>query len=545
LSGAASLLLYAAFPPLDLSLLAWLAPAFWVYLIRCKELPGRRPYRVIWVIAVVHWFFLLEGVGRAFWANYFGLVLLGSYLALYQVLFVALSRVAVHRWKMSVVVAAPVVWTGLELARGHVFTGFSIGLLGHTQVQQTTLIQIADLFGAYGVSFLVMFVAACLARIVPIGGQRWSYWPAAATMAALVSAYVYGTVKMPQENSQRSITVALIQGTEDTVFHTDVEAARQRASAAFNEYWGLTLEACEEHEDIQLIVWPESVFTGNTPQLVTEGEVFPPPGFDVSTDEFRQRVKDVIAAFDEKLQLTSSIFNQTIAEGGTDQGNAYLLAGTDSRHLSGSTERIYNTALLIDPGGNIDGRYDKMHRVMVGEYVPLGDRFPWLYKLLPLGRGVTPGNSPQAFNVHGVRLAPSICFESSVPHLIRRQVRELTAQGERPDILVNLTNDGWFWGTSILDLQLACAVFRSVELRRPFVIAANTGLTVAIDSRGAITHSLPRREPKFLVTEVHASRGKSWYERWGDLPAMLCLAISVALAISAGFQVRRRPKAVE
>lgn len=177
LSIVANVLTWAAFPPLGLFPLAWFAPVAWVRLIQEEKLPGRRPYWVIWAVSALTWGILLEGVGRAFWANYFGLVLLGSYLAIYQILFVGLARVAVHRWNVSVIIAAPAVWTGLELVRGHLITGFSMALLGHTQVRMTSIIQIADLFGAYGVSFLVVFVAACLARSMPRRGRGWSVWP--------------------------------------------------------------------------------------------------------------------------------------------------------------------------------------------------------------------------------------------------------------------------------------------------------------------------------------------------------------------------------
>ena len=130
-------------------------------------------------------------------------------------------------------------------------------------------------------------------------------------------------------------------------------------------------------------------------------------------------------------------------------------------------------------------------------------------------------------------MSPSICFESTVPHLIRRQFFELDRAGETPEVLVNLTNDGWFWGSGILDLQLACAVFRAVELRRPMVIAANTGLTAWVDSNGAIRQKLPRRQEGFLIAEVQPSRRSSVYQRIGDAAAAICLLICLAIGFEA------------
>jgi len=540
LSATACLLLYASFPPLNLSLLAWLAPVGWVYLVRQTELSGRRPYRTIWLTAAVFWFVLLEGIGRAFWANYIGLVLLGSYLALYQVVFVALSREAVHRWRMPVMLAAPTIWTGLELVRGHLITGFSMALLGHTQVTMTRLIQCADTFGAYGVSFVVMFVAACFARIVPIQQERRNFWYALPAAAVLAVVFCYGDWRLRSaDNSTAKLKVALIQGTEDTEFHSDVEVARQRAVATFNQYWHLTTDVVARHKDLDLIVWPESVFSGTVPELIREGEITPPPGVDLSDEEFEERFREHAEAFHEKVRQAAATFNATPTAGEAAR-RTYLLVGTDSIHVTGTTQRIYNTALLIDPDGNIAGEYFKMHRVMLGGCVRLGETWPWRYDLVPVGRGVTPGDRPAAFDVHDVRLTPSICFESTVPHLIRRQVRELTARGQTPQMLVNLTNDGWFWGSSILDLQLTCAVFRAIELRRPFAIAANTGLTAAIDHKGRILQILPRRKPGFLTQEFHAASTHSLYERWGDAPALLCLCCCVAAAISGCWRIRRR-----
>ena len=352
LSAASGLLLYAAFPPIDLSLLAWIAPAFGVYLIRRRELTGRRPYRVIWATAGVHWFLVLEGIGRAYWANYIGLVMLSAYLALYQVAFIALSRGAVHRWKMSVVLAAPIVWTGLELARGHLLSGFSMALLGHTQYRLTPMIQIADVFGAYGVSFLVMLVATCCARAAPCDGRRLSYWPALPLTAALVGTWIYGA-SFPLPDSGPQLKVALIQGTEDTVLEHDIERARQRAIDTFTEYWRLTEDMSRKHDDVQLIVWPESVFTATSPEIITEGKFWPPPDAELTPDEYQELIQLKAEEFAEKLRLTAATFNQFFHDDRLDSRDAYFLVGTDTAHFSGDRERTYNTALLIDPAGRL------------------------------------------------------------------------------------------------------------------------------------------------------------------------------------------------
>ncbi|MBC8353425.1 MAG: apolipoprotein N-acyltransferase [Planctomycetes bacterium] len=535
LATIANVLVWAAFPPLGLFPLAWFAPLAWVRLIQEEKLPGPRPYWVIWFVSAIVWGVLLEGVGRAYWANYFGLVLMGSYLALYQVLFVGLTRIATHRWKLSVVIAAPVVWTGLELVRGYMITGFSMALLGHTQVKVTSLIQIADIVGAYGVSFLIVFVGSCVANSIRQADLRRRAVPLIIAAGTLACVYAYGLsqiASLRQIPVKGSLKVALIQGTEDTILDSDPEAAQQRAIDTFNQYWHLTLDVCSKHDDIELIVWPEGVFSGNMPQLVVQGNVVPPPGSGLTQADVEQNIVLWKKYFDEKTRGAANAFNSARPDSAADIRATYLLVGCDSRELSGDVERIYNAGLLIAPHGEVVGRYDKIHRVLIGEYIPFGDRFPWLYNLMPMPRGLAPGTRPVSFDVHGINVAPSICFEDTVPHLIRRHTRTLTLQGERPDVLVNLTNDGWFWGSGILDLQLNCAIFRAIELRRPFLVAANTGLTASIDSNGIVQKTLPRREPGVVIADVAIRPRASVYERLGDWFAGLCLLVCLALTFS-------------
>lgn len=179
LALASSLLLWAALPPLDFWPLAWIAPVGWLLLVRVSELPGRRPYRALWVAGFFFWMAALHWLRLPHWATSFGWIAVSIYLAFYIPAFVALSRVAVHRLRIPIVFAAPVVWTGLELVRAHLLTGFTMASLGHTQYRWIELIQISDLAGAYGVSFLVMMVAACVARMLPSDGRPATAWPLA------------------------------------------------------------------------------------------------------------------------------------------------------------------------------------------------------------------------------------------------------------------------------------------------------------------------------------------------------------------------------
>lgn len=549
LSLAGGVVLWAAFPPVAWTWLAWFAPVFWLVLVRSRKLPGRRPYLAIWLAGAVYWLAMLQGVRLAHWLNHFGWVALSCYLAAYWPCFVALTRIAVHRCGVSVILAAPVVWTGLELLRGRLLTGFAFGLLAHTQVELTHLIQISDLFGAYGVSFVVMLVAASLARMLPIDGQPRAVWPCVPLAVVLAGTLGYGYARMaaaPTEHTRtvqadaprnspapKPLRVALIQRVIDTKFESDPD----RNLDAFQQYWEATLQARQEHPDLQLIIWPESVFSENNPEVLRDDNFLLPPDVAISRQEFLARFDRRNAAFRDKLQHAASTTNRLWRDGAFETLDIYMLVGTETSYFSARGIKFYNTALLINPAGQIVNRYYKMHPVMFGEYIPLADWFPLIYRLAPLSQGITPGDGPRAFQLDGRRLAPSICFESSVPHLVRRQVVELSRQGTPPDILVNITHDGWFFGSSILDLQFEGSVFRAVELRRPVLVAANAGISCWIDGSGTVRQRGPRRGNTVIVADVLPDGRWSGYQRWGDLPVSLCL---VACLLLLGGELRAR-----
>jgi apolipoprotein N-acyltransferase len=173
-----------------------------------------------------------------------------------------------------------------------------------------------------------------------------------------------------------------------------------------------------------------------------------------------------------------------------------------------------------------------MHLVMFGEYIPLAGLFPSLYRLSPLGGGLTAGQRPKAMEAAGTCFAPSICFETVLPHVIRKQVAELAAGPSPPDVLVNLTNDGWFWGSSELEMHLACAVFRAVECRKPLLVAANSGISAWIDADGRVRRQGPRQATDVILADVRLDSRRSLYLTIGDWFSGLCLLACLLLAVA-------------
>ena len=166
---------------------------------------------------------------------------------------------------------------------------------------------------------------------------------------------------------------------------------------------------------------------------------------------------------------------------------------------------------------------------MFGEYVPLSDWFPIIKKISPIGGGINAGTEPVSLRIKEINLSPNICFESTVPHFIRNQVNTLAKQNKEPDILINLTNDGWFFGTSCLDLHLACNVFRAVEMRKTHLVCANTGLSAEIDSCGRLLQTGNRRQSSAIRSLVRPIEQTSLYRSIGDVIPMMMLIIATVL----------------
>jgi apolipoprotein N-acyltransferase len=522
-----AILLWAALPPLDLWPLAWIAPIPWVLLIRRRQLVGKRPYAMLTLAGFLFWMAALHWLRLPHWATSFGWVALSFYFAFYLPAFVGLSRVAVQRLRIPVIFAAPVVWTGLELVRGHLLTGMTMGSLGHTQYRWIELIQLSDLAGAYGVSFVVMFVAAGLARMLPCDGRRWAIWPLAPAAALLAAALLYGHLRTSGDYTSPGPRIALIQGSIDVELQYDPNMGNR----IFEEYYGLSRQAVDKERPIELVVWPESMFP--EPLVTCEPDARRPSQFRGTKADFDEMLRQ--AAEQAASRMAPPLMAQTAR-----WLDVPLIVGADGRHAGPDAEQVFNSAAYVARDGHLLGRYDKMHLVVFGEYVPFAQHFPWLQRLTPLPISATPGDKPGAFDLHGVRIAPNICYESVLPHVIRRQVNALAAEGEEPDILVNLTNDGWFWGSSELDMHLACGVFRAVECRKPFLIAANTGFSAWIDGDGFIQKQGPRRAEGVVIADVRLDHRPSWYLEHGDWFAGACLAACALLAAIGLYTTAKR-----
>jgi apolipoprotein N-acyltransferase len=517
---AGGLLMWAAQPPLGLAPLAWIAPVPWLMLVRADELPGRRPYRWLWLAGFIYWLATIQWLRLAHPAVYVGWFALAAYLAVYLPAFVAISRIAVHRLRVPLWLAAPVVWTGLELARAHLFTGFLFGAIAHTQARWTTLIQISDLTGEYGIDFLIVMVAAAIADVFVEPRRPIAILP---TMICLSFVFYYGTSQVSHISlltGRQPIRIALIQGNSLADWRFD--AAKQRE--IMDEYVGLSRDAVTKAKEtgdgraLDLLVWPETTFRTGLREFDSNFHL--PPSVEQTPDEIAS------AGPHDLAELTKQL--------GTP-----ILVGIDRIHFvsdpSAPTDEpryhAYNSSALVDRDGEIVGTYDKTHLVAFGEYIPFATWFPLVYKWLPVTGGTEEGDGPKALCTGGVCFSPNICYETAIPHVIRNQIATLAARHQMPDILVNITNDAWYWGSSELDMHLACDVFRAIEARRPMVIAANGGLSAWIDATGHIRAESPRQKPYVIIADVERSNMSSPYVRYGDWFAGICLLCTASVVL--------------
>jgi apolipoprotein N-acyltransferase len=528
------LLYWLALPPCNLWPLAWLAPVAWTPIVTRTVLPGRRPYLKLWFAGYLFWSAAVYWITLPHWSAAIGWFFMAGYLGCYFPAFVLVSRLAVHRLRVPAEIAMPIAWVAMELLRAYVFTGFLMAALGHTQYKWLALIQLSDLVGAYGVSFVVMFVGACVAQALPYTNEtrRRRYWRLVPGVFALVAAVAYGQGRLEvaaklANDVPPSPRIALIQGTLDTQFGQSREEVIATRRRTYEQYLALSLDAVREHPGVSLVVWPESMYP--LPLVTFHGLETPPENIPADVPEFTR---------------------EHIAETARKIGVPLLLAvNGEDYHRDGM--KWYNTSIHVGIDedtreATIDARYDKMHPVIFGEYVPFGDEFPWLYSLTPLGGGLTAGKHAIAIEVATgeqsppLLAAPNICFESVVPHLMRRQMLQLREEKREPDVLITQTNDGWFWGSAGLDMHLVCNVFRAVELRKPHLAAANTGISAWVDHTGRIVEQLPRRTPGFIVARPERSTLESVYLRGGDWFAAGCLGLAV-LALCGGWIRRGSP----
>ena len=532
------LLLGLSFPRLNLWLLAHVA----LVPLTLVAVRGHRTRRVL-VLSFL--------AGSAWWAvmvswlipvTFGGYVVLSFYLGLYVAAFVGAVRVLAGRGRVPLVLVVPLVQVACEYVRGLLVTGFPWFLLGHSQPR--TMIQVADVFGAYGVSFAVAATSGLicdlllqpLRRPTPEGG-RWGM-PVRLSLplwAVLIAGSIgYGVYRLAEFEAGRSPSISPQPATiRVAVIQSNVPQSNKDNPAPgedeknFQKMLGWSAEAAKQRPD--LILWPETM----VPRALNEEAV-----------SIYRRVPRGAAVYRDRLEAFARETGVPLIVGAPAMAGIETL-GDGRRRFA----RRYNSAYLVDGSSTRLPRYDKLHRVPFGEYIPWVENSPrlkkWALSFTPYDYDytLTRGEAIVRFSVdagaESWRVAAPICFEDVVSYMPRRMVFGAGAD-KLADLLVNLTNDGWFAGRAEGPQHEQIARFRCVENRVPMARAVNTGISSFIDSTGLVVGRVSDAEGRlqsvggWAIAELTRDGRRTLFARTGDLLAAVCLCLVVLwLAVQA------------
>jgi apolipoprotein N-acyltransferase len=446
---------------------------------------------ILWYAGTCYWIFdtMHRYGGLPVVTALFALIAFCMYVGLYHGLFGLLLAVVAGKQahQRRTLVAAPFLWVAVELARTRI-TGFPWELLGHAQTGNFVLTRIATLTGVYGLSWEILLVNSVFAAAFMVARERRKWLLVSACGAAAIlqagqwvapaPAAADHTALLVQQNIpiQADWTRDYFEGTLRDLTSLSVKSAGDARSAS----------------KADLIVWPES-----------------PSPFYTSDPLFQ----DPVSAMARQAQT-------------------WVVSGSigivPAMHSGGQGSQVFNSAALVSPQGEWVGRYDKVHLVPFGEYLPFPRVFSFAGGLTKEVGEFARGASRSPLDAGGMRLGVFICYESVFPD----EVRQFAAQGAQ--VFVNISNDGWYGDSGAWKQHLQQTEMRAIENNRWLLSATNTGLTAAIDPAGRVVAQVPRKERSVLVAPYALVSSTTFYTRHGDWFAYLCAIISVG-ALGARF----------
>ena len=524
LVGLSSLLQVVIFPLPGLYVLSWVAFApLIVALLRARpvgvleiggsvDLQAAKPWQafllayisgIVWYAGTCYWIYntMHEFGGLSAPLALLALFLFCLYLGLYHGLFGLLLSLVVGpgRDNRRALVATPFLWAAVELARTLV-TGFPWNLLGTAQVDNISLSRITTWTGVYGVSFEIMLVNVAVAAAFLVHRKKRN----TLLVASLASAAVLQAGRLVEAPVLPTDHTALLVQENIPVDSTWTRDAFVRT---LHDLTDLTVKAVNtsgapdsKPGTVDLIVWPES-----------------PAPFFTSDPLFRDPVSEM-ARETRTWVVTGGI--------GT----------TPVMHGSKSASQVFNSAALISPSGDWTARYDKVHLVPFGEYLPFPRLFTFAGGLTKEVGEFQPGASRAPLYAGSTRLGVFICYESVFPG----EVREFADQGAQ--VLVNLSNDGWYGDSGAYAQHLNQTRMRAIENDRWLLSATNTGVTASIDPYGRTVVRLPRKKRGALVAPYALTSVTTFYARHGDWFCWLCAIISAG-ALVMRFAIRKKAEA--
>lgn len=549
-----ALLLWIAFPPADWGWFVWVALVPLFLLIPSKR-SAWSLYLGAWVGGFVFWSLAIQWVRLTDATAWVAWLAMALGLSVFWPLFLVFARLGVHRLRLPLMIAAPVVWVALEYVRAYAVTGFPWYYLAHTQYAVLPMIQIADLTGVLGVSFVIAVVNAWIVDLLTLPliqatpRGRGLTLPQRIRLAAVASlvggTLLYGGFRLGTAHFRPGPRVALLQSKLIQRYRGPHNKDPHNEEQILAIYRGLINRAMQSEEKPDLIVWPETSYPYNFIRIDPaisraelerqDRELSDRPSFTV---ERRYQQRDDITAH---------------LHGWTDQLQVPMLVGSLFYDHRPEGLSKYNAALLFRPGEPGVQTAHKMHLVPFGEYVPLIETFPWLTVFTPYHGtyipSLTHAREPAWLTLGPYTISAAICFEDTVPQVVRRFFRE-TPDGKHPDVVLNLSNDGWFYDSSEHKMHLCASIFRAVENRVPLARAANTGISAIVDGNGRVVDFLPTTKDGDYVEGVLSGvvpldDRATFYSKWGDWLGQGCLAVTIGSIPMAFFYPNLRRSRIE
>ncbi len=462
---------------------------------------------ILWYAGTCYWIYdtMHQYGGLSAPLALLALFLFCLYLGLYHGLFGLLFSLTAGpgRDNRLALAAAPFLWVGVELART-LITGFPWNLLGTAQVDNISLSRITTWTGVYGVSFEIMLVnvAVAAAFLVPKRKRGTLLVASLAAAAVLQAGRLVGAPPLLTDHAALLVQENLpvdATWTRDTFERTLRELADLSVkSAVYNSPAGPDSKPAH----VDLIVWPES-----------------PAPFYTSDPLFRDAVS-AVARESHSWLVTGAI------------------GSTPAVHIT-SASQVFNSAALISPAGDWTARYDKVHLVPFGEYLPFPRLFAFAGGLTKEVGEFSAGTLREPLNAGATRLGVFVCYESVFPG----EVRQFADHGAQ--VLVNLSNDGWYGDTGAYAQHLNQTRMRAIENDRWILSATNTGVTASIDPYGRTVARLPRKVRAALVAPYALTSVTTFYTRHGDWFAWLCAIISAGALVTRFAQFSKPGKKAE
>ena len=537
LSLASIILPWLCQPPLGWWPFAFVAVIPFLAAAKTPEI-SRRHYGVLYFAATTYWAITLQGLRFANPLIYPCWIALAAYLAIYPIAFVVVLRRLLDR-RLPMIAVAPLAWVAMECVRNYMLTGISAAMLGHSLADVPTLIQIADLGGSYAVSLILVAANVGLflegyrylhRNLEPDGNsdanQRSSRAITHAIVVTLfVATFAYGHYRIGQPTQPGKSTIALI-GRSETV---EYEQDKSRELELFQAYIQESLRVIQSTDErLDAVVWPESMVTGTMPWSFGEGGSESALANGLSVDEERA----MLAEYQQRYQFRSTNLQTMLAENnGPNAFRPDILGGCGVVEY-GETTHIYSGIVQIGNDGQVKDWYGKTHLVMFGEYIPLVRHLPIIRDWVPANLGLTVGEGAKRFTVGETMICPNICIETAVERVPINHLRQLRNDsiGALPDLILTVTNDGWFDDSSVVQHHKRCAQFVAVACRRPVLSAANNGPTAWIDSCGRVVEEIPQGGQGGVIARPSIDNRTSMVLWIVDWPARFCaLAFLVVL----------------